>query len=935
MNAFYRLRTGLAAAVFLATFGGFQAQSGLANPVDLQDIEDRYDLNEEVRYLEDPEGDISWSEIDLDAIDGDFQGTEGQTPSFGWTDSIYWFHFQIYNSGKQARETLLEIAWPLLDHIEIKQFDESWVEKNELALGDRFPFQQRPIDHTNFMIPLTVEAESTMHLVLRVHSTSSVQLPMSLWKPVAYYESREFFSVGQGLYYGAMLVMVLYNLFIYLSVRRSTYLFYVSFVLGFITLQSSLKGISFQYVWPSNPGLTDVAISTGGAITLWFVVTFAKSFLKIDPSHRRMYPIILFYQIAIAILALVSLFVPYQYIIKLVAGITAFAAPTVIVCGSIKFLNGQREARFYVAAWMVIVLGCVAYMLKQFGLIPRNFFTENAMQFGSILEVVLLSFALADRLNTLKRELESANRKLEAHVANVEAEVEAKTRDIRSIMNTIRQGIFMITSEGLSLHPDYSNYSETILGENELANRRLTELLFDRSDLLPDEKAQVEHALTCSLGEHWLNFEANIRCLPQEITFSGRHGDKVLELSWDPIINKDEIVERVLVSVRDVTEYRDLVKKNQQDEQNLDIVLEIVRLGPVKFARTLEFCCSLINESESSDVWEQNFAEVSATILRNLHTIKGQARSVGLHYLTNLIHAVETETSLVDVSDQASREQVLIASVQKVRALLNHYDDTARNKLGMQRQGDFVKVLGRDQAENWVSQIRRAFRQPDSAAVALLGKMERMLLEELSEDMATVICESFEDSKKIAKSLGKAEPTLQIDGPKVFLPQESADLLRRVLSHVIHNSLDHGIEPPSERTQRQKSPNGTIYVSYWVDGRNGRLLIRYRDDGRGIAIKRLREKATAKGLTVGERPEDVAQLVFTDSLSTATQVTTVSGRGVGMQAAATFLESHGGDVVIQLGEPSDEDGHYYSFTIMITLPKSFYRFVKPLEIEVA
>lgn len=151
---------------------------------------------------------------------------------------------------------------------------------------------------------------------------------------------------------------------------------------------------------------------------------------------------------------------------------------------------------------------------------------------------------------------------------------------------------------------------------------------------------------------------------------------------------------------------------------------------------------------------------------------------------------------------------------------------------------------------------------------------------------------------------------------KLFMTGEDTELDRTVideigdpLMHLLRNSADHGLEDSEKRIQRGKDPVGNIFLNAYQDGNN--VVIEVRDDGNGIDIERVKNKAIEKGTLTPEQAEimtdkEAVDLLFQPSFSTAKQVTDVSGRGVGLDVVKTKIESLGGDIEVKtkLGEGS-------------------------------
>ena len=155
--------------------------------------------------------------------------------------------------------------------------------------------------------------------------------------------------------------------------------------------------------------------------------------------------------------------------------------------------------------------------------------------------------------------------------------------------------------------------------------------------------------------------------------------------------------------------------------------------------------------------------------------------------------------------------------------------------------------------------------------------------------------------RDLAVSCGK-EVQLVIDGADTELDRSLIESIRDPLTHLIRNSVDHGIEPPDVRVTRGKPRAGRLSLRAFNE--SGRVTIEVSDDGGGIAFEKVREKAIARGLVSAADaesmpPDRVLQFIFEPGFSTAAQVTSVSGRGVGMDVVRTNIESIGGTVDLQ------------------------------------
>jgi len=226
-----------------------------------------------------------------------------------------------------------------------------------------------------------------------------VQLPLSLWEPNKFNEDDQLKLISHGVYFGIALVMIIYNLFVFIAVSERVYLYYVVCISFMALFLASLNGLTFQYLWPSATWWNDQSIVfflNGGVL---FGSLFSLSFLSIHPvSERLLNRFMSFLVAASGVLMILSVVLPYQLIIRPTILLSMVVCMTLILSGAYRWYRGDVYARYFTIAWFSLLLGGLILALNKITILPQNIFTENATQIGSAIEIVLLSLALADRL---------------------------------------------------------------------------------------------------------------------------------------------------------------------------------------------------------------------------------------------------------------------------------------------------------------------------------------------------------------------------------------------------------------------------------------------------------------------------------------------------------------------------------------------------------
>ena len=276
------------------------------------------------------------------------------------------------------------------------------------AGGDHIPFDKREVSYRNFVFHLkTVPGVNSVYY-MRIKTSSSLNLPLWVLSSTSLTRKISNEQLLLGLYYGLILVIIFYNMFIFFATRDLSYLYYIFWVLCFGLYQATLNGLSFQYFWPNSIEWANTSmpffIFSGAS---WGII-FGKTFLRIkenNPVLNKIYLSLLFITIPGIVL---SFILPYTLIIKIAAAFVILLMLFMMIAGIIRLANGFRAARYFIIAWTTLIIGVIVYSIKTFGFLPINFFTNWSQQIGSALEVTLLSLALADRINIAEREKEKA-----------------------------------------------------------------------------------------------------------------------------------------------------------------------------------------------------------------------------------------------------------------------------------------------------------------------------------------------------------------------------------------------------------------------------------------------------------------------------------------------------------------------------------------------
>lgn len=398
------------------------------------------------------------------------------TPNFGYIDATIWVKFDVENDSQYSFKRLLEISFPLLDYITIYQTERSHITE-EIILGDEQPFHQRPIANRYFVTPLIFDPHSSQTIYVKLKTENAKQLPMTLWIESEFYAKDHRVSHFFGLFYGFMLLMILYNLFIYLSIRDSIYLYYIAYAASMLLLSASMYGVTYEFLWPNQVVWNRYAVPFFVGLSMGLISLFSYKFLKLN-SGDLIGRLVLGLSITSFGFAGTSFFLPTLYSYQLAAYNVVLVCPVSFIIALYIASKGSREALFFALSWASLLAGASLMAMNKAGIVPHNLFTEYGLQIGSAAEIVLLSFALATSISNLKED------QLRAKKAEIEAMEESQSKstflakmshEIRTPMNGVLGMAQLLQDTELS--EEQKHYSNVILSSTETLLNIINDIL--------------------------------------------------------------------------------------------------------------------------------------------------------------------------------------------------------------------------------------------------------------------------------------------------------------------------------------------------------------------------------------------------------------------------------------------------------------------------
>lgn len=357
------------------------------------------------QYLIDNSGKLPFHDI---KASGDFRSPDKSVKNLGWTRGNIWFKLIIENQTEEA-VLMLSIDYPLLDLVELYDTDsEKLVQSIGFEIDKTDGYKNRLSEHQNPSVNLQIPVRSTREFYFRVKNQGQTTLPIYLGSVKKIYETNTRADIVFGIYLGIFLIMFLYNLFIFFSVREKSYLWYVFYILIVLFVQASLLGYGYRFIWHNWHAFSDRSVYMAGALSGIASGFFLRSFLKTKINVPKLDKYIIGFIALYFVSLLFSLIGLYQISYNLTSLAGFLGGLFILYTGIYLRRRGKKEARFFLIAWTAFLVSVFVFVLKDFGLFPYNFFTKYVLLIGSSIEVLFLSFALGDAINTLKKAKEEA-----------------------------------------------------------------------------------------------------------------------------------------------------------------------------------------------------------------------------------------------------------------------------------------------------------------------------------------------------------------------------------------------------------------------------------------------------------------------------------------------------------------------------------------------
>ncbi len=553
--------------------------------------------------------------------------------NLGVSHSVFWLRFNLFNATGNYKY-LLEIENPLIEEISLFYKNDSTKAFDSVIINKNNSFYQRPISNLNMAYILNQAPNTTKTYYLRIKSNTQIIIPLKAGNIITINEGDSDKNLLAAIYFGIMVVMFLYNLFVLFSVKDKSYLYYILYIVSVTLVQLNITGFGFKYLWPNFPAFERFSLYLFPAFTAFTSIAFIKQFLNTKQFVPKLHKGFLLF-IASYIFTLIIALWGNESLSYNLLNINALPLSLYMIGLAlyIRLKYKYRPALFFLIAWTLFLISIIIFVTKDLGILPYNLFTVSIIQIGSAAEVVLLSIALADRINIFKKEKE-------------ESQAEA--------LNAAKENERLIKEQNVILETKVTERTLELKSANNDLNKAINDLKEAETQLVEQEKMASLGQLTAGIA-HEINNPINF------VTSNVRPLKRDVEILLDMV----NTFETISYSNASITEKEEQVKSIKDDidfdylKEEIEHLLTGINEGA---SRTAEIVKGLrifsrldeddikradINEGlDSTIVIINNLLNNRIKLVKNYASLPlvecypGKLNQVFLNIITNAIYAI-------------------------------------------------------------------------------------------------------------------------------------------------------------------------------------------------------------------------------------------------------------------------------------------------------
>ncbi|HUR88010.1 MAG TPA: 7TM diverse intracellular signaling domain-containing protein [Ramlibacter sp.] len=865
---------------------------------------DSYLLAKSFVFLEDKDGQLTLEDVRKPAYQSQFRSVpqQGVGANFGLTRSAIWLKVTLDVQKNAPADWLLEVAYPPLDKLELHSRDADGHYEKQVG-GDFYPFSHRVVPHRNHVLPLHLKPGQENEVYLRIESEGTVAAPATLWQQNALWQHDMLTYSALSLYFGLLIGLLLYNLLLFVSVRESAYLHYVCFVASMAIGQAALTGLGGQFLWPEWRWWNTVSPPVGLASAALFGLLFARSFLSSPQRMPLIDKVLLLQMLGWSLSIVAAMFMPYTVSSYMVTVLAVISVVTMVTVGFISIKREFAGAKWFFLAWALLLVGVVTLALHNTGVLPSNIFTSNALLIGSALEMVMLSFALGDRINVARRFKEQAQARIAAEHAMVEA-LRQSQNHLRMVLEE-REIILQNSIVGIAfLTPD---------GRLRWANKPVMDIFgMQARPGLSMESFYLSRENYLEVGGGVAEAVARGAVFDRELQMRRADGSAIWVHLSGKAVNRDDLSQGTVWVIMDITQRKELEAQLQRTSSEREAILNNALVGIVlsvggtlewvneKFAQMLGYPRQILLGQPfqlvlpDDDAYQHFRVEARSSLfetgsyVRELQIKRRNGELFWVEMGGSCVRAQDPDSGVIwtyiDITERKKSESEIREALEQQRALnelrsrfvamTSHEFRTPLAAIMsaeelLRHYGERLPKTERDEILDSISSgVQRMSRMMDR--VLLLGRADAGMLDFQPERIPLApLVRQFVDEARAQQPNDLSEVRLSI-AEDVGEGAYDEKLLRHIFSNLLSNALKYSPHGGEVRFNVKRDQSATVFE--------------VADQGIGIP------------------PDEIGHLF--ESFHRASNVGAIQGTGLGLAIVKNAVDMHGGRIEVRskLGE---------------------------------
>lgn len=626
-----------------------------------------------ISVYEDQESNLEIKDV-LKINEDFFKPQKLTVPNLMLSKSVFWAKFNIKNTTPE-NTLLIEFDYPIIKEADLFSID-GYGKISVQESGAKIPISKRQYQNAGFIYEVNIPQNTSKTFYLKIKNDQQIMLPLKIGYKKQVFDSLMDKNTFMSIYMGIIMVMFFYNMFLFVATKDKSYLLYSIYIVLLGLTHVCVHGYTYKLLWPSSPLLAEWSVALSPALVGIASILFLRSFLRTKiyaKKIHRFYNLLVLIYLAGIVIYFTGL---PQLSYKLLQNTVVILAITIMYTSVVIIKKGYRPAKYFMISWSIFITCVVIFILKDFGILPYNRFTIHSIEIGATIELVLISFALADRINILKKEKQDAQQRE---------------------MDLLQENKLIVEEQNVILESKVKDRTEALQQSNEYLSKAITDLKQAQSQLVDAEKMASLGQLTAGIAHEInnpINFVvSNIKPLKRDIS------DILEVLNEYANIKPGDSVEEKLKEI-------ELLKENLDLDFTLNEIDELLKGIDEGAGRTIEIVKSLrtfsrldendLKKADINECIESTLLLLKNSINENIEIDKsfccsstivecypGKMNQLFMNILNNAIQAIESKTysenekGLISISTEDALDHLVI----KIKDNATGMDEVTKNRI--------------------------------------------------------------------------------------------------------------------------------------------------------------------------------------------------------------------------------------------------------------